>query len=149
MAWVQGFRRLKSSAFTAWLYAIAHIRGLRMKEPHVSSQLYCWNVLLNGILKTQQFCRDTYTEAKSALNLATALSRAFGDPGSNPTLRPGVLTEDKKRLAATKYCETSRSTTELRPRIYGAAGIRTRDLGVISSCSSTGIRRKKAVDSIQ
>jgi hypothetical protein len=35
---VQGFRRLKSSASTAWLYAIAHIRGLRMKEPPGSSQ---------------------------------------------------------------------------------------------------------------
>jgi hypothetical protein len=51
MAWVQGFRRLKDSASTDWLYAIAEVRGLRMKEPPGSAQ---------------QFCRDMYTEAKSA-----------------------------------------------------------------------------------
>jgi hypothetical protein len=33
---VQGFRRLKNSASTAWLYAIAHIRGLRSKESLLS-----------------------------------------------------------------------------------------------------------------
>jgi hypothetical protein len=38
---VQGFRRLKENASTAWLYAIGHIHGLRMKEPPGSSQQCC------------------------------------------------------------------------------------------------------------
>jgi hypothetical protein len=61
-----GVPALRNSASAAWLYAIAHIRELRMKEPPGSAQPYCWRVLLNGISKTQQSCRDTYTEAKSA-----------------------------------------------------------------------------------